>query len=161
MISYLKYIFHPVTVPAAATPNPVPAPASPTAGQVHNPKSAATMFIEAISHPLPPALLQHPGGRSGTPVLYSGAGSAHLPQCGMLASPKNHSNTHTPTLLARGITSTIDTMFSGDERRDDKLTCILATYSLDLATEYGGAQGLLIGKDMPRSTPPWRFAFAP
>jgi hypothetical protein len=44
----------------------------------------------------------------------------------LLALPRNHSNTHANAL---GRTSTIDTLFSSDERHGDKLACILATYS--------------------------------
>jgi hypothetical protein len=52
-------------------------------------------------------------------------------------------HTRMPTLLARGRISTIDTLFSGDERRGDKLACILAiSYSLDLATLKRGVHGV-------------------
>lgn len=52
-------------------------------------------------------------------------------------------HTRMPTLLARGRISTIDTLFFGDERRGDKLACILAiSYSLDLATLKRGVHGV-------------------
>jgi hypothetical protein len=70
----------------------------------------------------------------------------------LMTSPKNHSNTHThtPTLLVRGRRTTIDKLFSGDERRGNKLVWIFTMlfYSLGLAKKTWRSTWLLVDTEL-------------
>jgi hypothetical protein len=71
-----------------------------------------------------------------------------------MASPRNHSNTHTPMLLAR-CRSTIATLFFDGERCNNKLAYILAILFTGLAKKTWSIR-LLIDTELA-----FMLAFAP